>query len=317
LTQGRPDVVEVIPLNHHTEAELLERVASLEARSEHPVGQAVLAYARQRGVSVRAAEDYQIVPGRGATGRFGGRMYWLGSHRYLEERGQETEEVHRRLEALSQAGRTVVVVGNESHVCGFLTLADAVRPRAKQVVEALREIGLARVALLTGDNKATAEAIAREVGVDEVSAELLPEEKVAAVEDLVARYSHVAMVGDGVNDAPALARASVGIAMGAAGSDATIETADVALMADDLSRLPWLIRHSRRTLAVVRQNILFSVAVKAAFIALTFSGYASLWAAIAADTGAALLVVFNGLRLLHSKDTLHCHRTVKVRVTGR
>jgi Cd2+/Zn2+-exporting ATPase len=152
--------------------------------------------------------------------------------------------------------------------------------------------------MLTGDNRGTAEAIARETGVDEVRAELLPVEKVAAIDELLVRYGAVAMIGDGVNDAPAMARATISVAMGAAGSDAAIETADVALMADDLARLPWLIRHSRRTLAVIRQNIGFSLAVKAVFAAATFAGFASLWAAIAADMGASLLVIANGLRLL-------------------
>jgi Zn2+/Cd2+-exporting ATPase len=152
--------------------------------------------------------------------------------------------------------------------------------------------------MLTGDNEATAQVIARETGMDDFRAELLPADKVAAVEALVTRYGSVAMVGDGVNDAPALARATLGVAMGAVGTDAAIETADIALMSDDLERLSWLIRHSRRTLAVIRQNIIFALAVKAIFVLLTFAGYATLWSAIAADTGASLLVIFNGLRLL-------------------
>ncbi len=193
-----------------------------------------------------------------------------------------------------------MVIGNASHVCGLIALADAVRPGARQVVQALRDAGVKPIVILTGDNQGTADAIARETGVDEVHAELLPADKVTLVEALVAKYGRVAMVGDGVNDAPALARATLGIAMGAAGSDAAIETADIALMSDDLSKLPWLIRHSRRTLTVIRQNIGFSLSVKILFVALTFAGHASLWAAIAADTGASLLVIFNGLRLLNS-----------------
>lgn len=153
--------------------------------------------------------------------------------------------------------------------------------------------------MLTGDNRVTAQTIAREIGIDEVHSELLPEDKVTKVEELVSRYGTVAMVGDGVNDAPALARANLGIAMGTIGSDAAIETADIALMTDDISKLPWLVRHSKRTLAIVRQNITFALGLKAAFVLLTFVGMASLWAAIAADTGASLLVVLNGLRLLN------------------
>ncbi len=300
LTEGKPTVVEIVPMSGHDENELLERGAALEAHSTHPLARAIMAYAQQRGVAIRPAADYQITQGKGATGHFNGQEYWLGSHRYLEERGQETEEVHQRLETLAKAGRTVVVVGNASHVCGFIALADMVRPGARETLQALRDAGVKHLVMLTGDNRGTAEAIARETGVDEVHAELLPADKVTAVEALVAKYGNVAMIGDGVNDAPALGRATLGIAMGAAGSDAAIETADIALMSDDLSKLPWLIRHSHRTLAIIRQNIGFSLSVKAIFVVLTFAGYSSLWAAIAADTGASLLVIFNGLRLLSS-----------------
>ena len=185
-------------------------------------------------------------------------------------------------------------------VRGFITVADAVRPQAKAVIDDLHKAGVEKVLMLSGDNKGTANAIGKEVGVDEVRAELLPADKVTAIEELVKRYGTVAMVGDGVNDAPALASASLGIAMGAIGTDAAIETADIALMSDDLSRLPWLIQHSRRALGVIRQNIAFSLIVKALFVGLTFSGHASMWAAIAADMGASLIVIFNGLRLLQS-----------------
>lgn len=298
LTQGRLLVKEVVALNGHDETELLERVAALEARSDHPLAQAIVAYTAERGISILPAEDVRILQGKGATGRFNGKPYWIGSHRYLEERGQETEAIHERLEALSAAGRTVVVVGNEAHVCGFIALADAVRPESAPTIRALRRVGIGHFVMLTGDNAATARQIALETGVDEVRAELLPADKVAAIEALVAKYGHVAMVGDGINDAPALARASLGIVMGAAGSDAAIETADIALMSNDLAKLPWLIRHSRRTLAIIHQNVGFSLLVKAVFVALTFLGSASLWMAIAADMGASLLVTFNGLRLL-------------------
>jgi Cd2+/Zn2+-exporting ATPase len=199
---------------------------------------------------------------------------------------------------MSQAGRTAVVVGTAEHVCGLIAVADEVRQESRAAVGALRSAGIETIVMLTGDNRGTAEAIARETGIDTVRAELLPAEKVTEVEQLVARYGQVAMIGDGVNDAPAMARATLSVAMGAAGSDAAIETADVALMSDDLSRLPWLIHHSRRTLAIIRQNIVFSLLVKAVFVVLTFAGHASLWAAIAADMGASLLVISNGLRLL-------------------
>jgi len=301
LTEGKPTVVEVVPLNGHTETELLERAASLELRSEHPLAKAIVAFAHAKGVPVRPAEDFRVLQGQGAIGRFDGKLFWVGSHRYLEERGQETPEVHERQESMSHAGRSVVVVGNESHVCGLFAVADKIRPDASATVRELRASGIKHLIMLTGDNKATAQAIAREAGIDEIHAELLPADKVVVVEELVTRCGTTAMVGDGVNDAPALARASLGIAMGAVGSDAAIETADVALMSDELLKLPWLIRHSRRTLRIIRQNIVFSLSVKAVFAVLTLLGFAYLWAAIAADMGASLLVVFNGLSLLRSK----------------
>ncbi|WP_205847489.1 heavy metal translocating P-type ATPase [Planctopirus hydrillae] len=298
LTEGRPSVRAVIPLDGHTETELLERVAALEARSEHPLAQAILAHARSASVSIRPAEEYQEIPGKGASGRWNGEMYWLGSVRLLQERGQQTPEVQQQIAHLADQGQTVVVVGNQRHICGLLALADTVRPTAKAAISELKAAGVRHVIMLTGDTATTAEAIGREVGVDEIRAELLPAEKVQVVEKLVQEYKSVAMVGDGVNDAPALATASLGVAMGVAGSDAAIETADIALMSNDLSKLPWVVRLSRRTLRIIKQNIWFSLLVKAAFVVLTFVGYSTLWGAIAADTGASLLVIFNGLRLL-------------------
>ena len=298
LTRGEPTVVSVVPLNNHTDEELIERAAALEARSAHPLARAVSEYAAQRGITLRPASDVQVLKGKGVTGRFQGEPFWLGSHRYLVERGQEDAETTAKAEALERDGKTVIAIGNDRHVCGLLAIADTVRPGAAETLRALRAGGIEHLVMLTGDNRTTGEAIAREVGIDEVHAELLPEDKVAVVERLVDKYGAVAMVGDGVNDAPAMARASFGIAMGAIGSDAAIETADVALMTDDLGKLPWLVHHSRRTLAIIRQNIVFSLGVKAVFVVLTFAGFATLWGAIAADVGASLLVVANALRLL-------------------
>ena len=300
LTQGTPSVVDVVPMNGHDERELLTRAGALEHNSNHPLARAIIEETKRRGMSIPVAEQFETIQGKGASGLIGGKMYWLGSHRYLEQRGQETPEIHEQLQQMQEAGRTVVVVGNDEHVCGFITLADAIREETRGVIKQLHQAGVETLVMLTGDNEGTANAIAREAGIDEVHAELLPEDKVTAVERLVEQHQFVAMIGDGVNDAPALARASLGIAMGAAGTDAAIETADIALMSDDLSKLPWLIHHSRRTLSIIRQNIAFSLAVKVLFVALTFVGFASLWAAIAADMGASLLVIGNGLRLLKS-----------------
>jgi Zn2+/Cd2+-exporting ATPase len=300
LTHGVPEVQSIVPLAGYSDTELLQRIVGMETQSDHPLAHAIVAYARARGIEPLPAEEFRIFQGKGATARVGDTQYWVGSHRYLEERAQETPEIHERLEAMASAGQSVVVVGDEKRVCGLIALADAVRPEARAVVESLRQAGIEHIVMLTGDNQATASAIAAQTGVSEIRAELLPADKVAAVAELTTTYGAVAMVGDGVNDAPALARATIGIAMGAAGSDAAIETADVALMSDDVSKLPWLIRHSRRTLGIVRQNVVLSLSVKAIFVVLTFAGAASLWAAIAADMGVSLLVIFNALRLLAS-----------------
>ena len=303
LTEGHPEVRLIVPLSGHTEDEVLQIAAAVEARSEHPLARAIVRAAAGKGIHPAAAQGLQAIKGKGATATIGGKLVWLGSHRLLEERGQETPLMHEQLERMEVDGSSVVVLGKNEHVCGFIALADRIRPQARMAVEQMRAAGIERVIMLTGDNQGTANAIAREAGVDEVRAELLPEDKVAAVADLVQRFGQVGMVGDGVNDAPAMARATLGIAMGAVGTDAALETADVALMSDDLMTVPWLIHHSRRTLGVIRQNIFASLAVKAVFVILTLFGHGSLWAAIAADTGMSLLVVFNALRLLGSNRT--------------
>ncbi len=298
LTIGEPKVIDVIPMSGHNEGELLTRAGALESHSNHPLARAIVAEGIERGLSLPEAEEFEIIQGKGARGTFHGIFFWLGSHRYLEERQQEDANVHEQLEQMQEAGRTVVVVGNDEHVCGFITLSDTIREEARSALTELRDLGIEHLVMLTGDNEGTANTIAEQAGIDEVHAELLPEDKVAAIEAIVEKYGQVAMIGDGVNDAPAMGRSTLGIAMGAAGSDAAIETADIALMSDDLSRLPWLIQHSHRTVRIIRQNIFFALGVKAVFDVLTFAGFASLWAAIGADMGASLLVIFNGLRLL-------------------
>ena len=298
LTEGRPAVERVVGMNGHSEEDLLARAAAMEAHSNHPLALAILEHAKARNVAFEAASDFKILPGKGASALLNGRQFWIGSHRFLEERKQETPEVHDELALLSRTGKTVVVIGNETHVCGFISLADRTRPESRQAVEAMKSAGVKHVVMLTGDNEGTARVIAAEAGVSEVRAELLPEDKVDAIGALAQQYGSVAMIGDGINDAPAMGRATLGIAMGAAGSDTAIEAADIALMSDDLSKVPWLIAHSRRMLAIIRMNIVLSLAVKALFVGLTFAGHASLWSAIAADMGVSLLVISNGLRLL-------------------
>ncbi len=298
LTQGRPEVQRILPLDNHTERELLATAAALEAESEHALARAILRRAEKEGVPVRKAERFQAIKGKGAEGWIDGQWFWIGSHRFVHENVEEPPEVHRRTEELEDAGHSVVVIGNAEHVCGLVSLADTVRGEARQAVAAMKAAGVRRVVMLTGDNEVTAHAVAGQTGVDEVRSQLLPEDKVRAVEDLTRTYTHVAMIGDGINDAPALAAATVGIAMGAAGTDAAIETADVALMSDDLSKVPWLIGHARHTVTVIRQNVIFALSIKVLFLILALAGVSTLWMAIAADMGVSLLVILNALRLL-------------------
>ena len=304
LTHGLPEVQQLIALNGHSPRELLERAAALEANSRHPLAKAILRRAHAEGIAVKRAGDFRAIQGKGARGLVDGRPFWIGSHRMMHEMEMETQEAHDAAEKYEDAGHSVIIVGNDSHVCGLITVADAVRAEARQCIEDLRRLGVRKVVMLSGDNEGTARAVAEQTGVDEFLAELLPEDKVEAVEALTAQWGATAMIGDGVNDAPAMAAATFGIAMGATGTDTALEAADIAFMSDDLSKLPWLIRHSRRTLAVIQQNIAFALGLKFLFIALTMLGTASLWMAIAADMGASLLVIFNGLRLLHGhKDS--------------
>jgi Cd2+/Zn2+-exporting ATPase len=298
LTKGQPEVQAIVPLNGHTEEELLARAAALEATSEHPLARAILRKAREAGLAFTPAEHYQALPGKGGEGLINGRLFWIGSHRLMHEKGQETAEIHERAEQMEDAGHTVVALGNDHHVCGLLSIADRLRDNVPEIINQIRKAGVGQVIMLTGDNESTARAIAEEAGVDEYRCELLPEDKVEAIGRLVREHQTVAMVGDGVNDAPAMAAATFGIAMGAMGTDAALETADVALMSDDLAKLPWLIRHSRRTVRNIQQNISFALGLKLVFIILTMFGLATLWMAIAADTGVTLLVVLNSLRLL-------------------
>ncbi|MCV6601769.1 MAG: cation-translocating P-type ATPase [Cohaesibacter sp.] len=298
LTRGEPEVQDLIAFGLAHARELLQIAASLEAHSSHPLARAILAKAKQDGLILARVDEVQALPGRGVQGLIDGRAYWLGSPRYGNEKGLMTPMIEDMIADLQAKGQTAIVVGHEDGIMGLLALADAIRDDARNVIDALHAQGVKTIAMLTGDNEQTAKAVARSVGIDQVYANLLPEQKVDAIEALMADHKVVAMVGDGVNDAPAMARASFGIAMGAVGSDAAIETADMALMSDDIGKLPWMIGQSRRTLGIIKQNILFSLVIKAVFVSLTLSGLASMWGAIVADVGTSLLVVGNALRLL-------------------
>lgn len=307
LTLGQPAVTDILPLGGLAEEEVLALAAALERNSEHPLAQAVVREARHRGIYPAPAADFQVLPGRGARGRVNGSVLTIGTRTLLAECVSIPVELEAQLVRLEHEGKTVFLLGRcgpddgrggvSPPLQGAIAVADRLRPEARDAIRGLRAMGIRHVVMLTGDNISTANAIAAEAGVDEVRANLLPEEKVGAIEELEAEYGTVAMVGDGVNDAPALARATVGIAMGAAGAEAALETADIALMGDDLHKVPETLRLSRRTLGVIRQNIAFSLVVKFLFVALAVAGIATLWSAVFADVGTSLIVTLNGMRL--------------------
>ncbi len=301
LTRGCVRVVEVVSIDGVPPRDLVALAASLEARSEHPIGAAIVEHAIAEGITVTPAEAFEALPGLGAQGRVGQVDALIGNHRLVEERGMCSPAVDAHLSRLSASARTAVLVARSGGVAGIIAVADEPRATAREAVEQLRDHGVRHVALLTGDNAVTARALASELGIDEVEAELLPENKVDAVQRLKRKHGVVAMVGDGVNDAPALAIADVGIAMGVAGTDAALETADVALMADELLKIPYALRLSRATLRNMRVNIAFSLTLKAAFLIMAIGGTATLWMAVVADMGASLVVIANSLRLLRAE----------------
>ena len=298
LTHGRLQVVDVASTNGLPPPEVLRLAASLESRSEHPIGRAIVGHAIDERLALVGAEGFQALPGLGAEGRVGPDRVIVGNHRLFEERGLCSPAVHEQLEAMAARGCSSVMVARGGETVGLIGVADEPRASARAVVEMLRDHGIAHVVLLTGDQETPAKALASGLGITEYRASLLPEDKVAAVEELKRRYGVLAMVGDGVNDAPALATADVGIAMGVAGTDAALETADVALMADELAKIPFAIRLSRAASRNIRMNIAFSLLLKGAFLVMAFAGVATLWMAVVADMGASLIVIGNALRLL-------------------
>nr|WP_084300979.1 heavy metal translocating P-type ATPase [Pseudophaeobacter arcticus] len=301
LTEGRPEVAGLYPIGGISQTKLLQAAAALEARASHPLALAILAEATRQDLAFVAATDSRTVPGRGVEGRQGDQAIWLGSPRFATEKGFASTLPAAQMAEIEAEGATLVVVGDASGPMGLIALRDRLRAGARETIAALHDLGVKQVVMLTGDNAAAAGAVAQATGIDVVHAGLLPADKLAEVERLTERYDMVAMMGDGVNDAPAMARAHFAVAMGAVGSDAAIETADIALMSDDISRLPWLIAHSRRTMAVIHQNIGLSLVTKLGFALATAFGMASMWGAIAADVGVSLLVVGNALRLLKGK----------------
>lgn len=300
LTTGSPEVQTIRTMDGLTEPEALRRLVALEQRSEHPVGHAIVRYARKQGIQPAAVTEFRAVQGRGAEALVANEKFWAGSHRFLHEKGLEHGWVCRQVDDLEDAGHTAFLCGTERVVWAVVGLADPLRAEAPEAIAAIRKEGVEHVVMLTGDNTPTAKAVGEQLGIHDVRAELLPDEKAKAVQRLRDEHGSVAMVGDGINDAQALASATVGIAMGRRSTDVALETADIVLMNEDLRSLRFLLRHARRAAAVIRQNVMWALGLKAIFLVLAFGGVATLWMAIAADMGATLLVTFNGLRLLRA-----------------
>lgn len=294
LTQGKPAVTDIRTVSSIAEDAALQIAASLDSHSEHPVAHAIVTYWHGPLLDVK---QFEAITGRGVKGVISGTRYFVGNHRLIEELAICGPELEAILETLEQEGKTVVVLATEQEPLCVFAVADVIRESSVEAIQSIKEMGIHCV-ILTGDNQTTANAIATKVGIEDVRGNMLPEDKLRIIGELREQYTVVGMVGDGVNDAPALAKASVGFAMGAAGTDTALETADVALMEDDLRRLSLFLELSKKTSRVLKQNITLAIGIKAVFLALNLADLATLWMAVFADMGASLIVVANGLRLL-------------------
>ena len=298
LTEGKPKLVEWSPLNAGLDRARIEHIAAaLASHSDHPVARAIAAGLTPNSVEVR---NFSALAGRGVQAEIDGVVYVLGNHRLIEDRGQCSPALEAKLRTFEEAGRTVSLLASDTGALALFAVADTIKPSSRQAIAELEALGITPV-MLTGDNQATAQAIARDAGLTDVRGNLLPEDKLAAIKALQAQYGPTAMTGDGINDAPALAQADLGVAMGAAGTDIAMEAADVVVMNDDLRRIAETVRLSRKTHAVLWQNISLALGIKAVFLVLALFDNASMWMAVFADMGASLLVVANGLRLLRNR----------------
>lgn len=307
LTKGVPAVTDFEVLNKQAnEKELLSIVTALEYRSQHPLASAIMKKADAENISYSSVlvEDFSSITGKGIKGTVEGITYYIGSPTLFSELGAASADknLEQNVTALQNQGKTAMIIGTEQNILAVIAVADEVRDSSKEVIQKLHDMGIKKTIMLTGDNKATGQAIGREVGVTEIQAELMPEDKLNVIKRLRAEYGNVAMIGDGVNDAPALAASTVGIAMGGAGTDTALETADVALMGDDLSKLPFTVKLSRKSLNIIKANIAFAIGIKVIALLLVIPGWLTLWIAIMSDMGATLLVALNSLRLIRVKE---------------
>ena len=300
LTEGKPKVSQVFAWEG-TEEELLSIARTIEEHSKHPIALAIRNYTIDHNIGMRNGESFKAIVGKGAQATIDGVEYYAGNPKLFEEMGLHLRDRKDLIQKLQNEGNTLVIVGTNTNILGIIAVADAVREVTVKALKALKDVGIEQMVMLTGDNEGTAKKIAKQTGMDRYFAELLPENKVNAVKQLQQEGKLVAMVGDGINDAPALATANLGIAMGGAGTDTAMETADIVLMADNLEKLPHTMKLSRKALQIIKQNIWFSIFVKIVALVLIFTGWLTLWLAVMSDTGAALLVILNSMRLLGLK----------------
>ncbi len=305
LTEGKPKVTDIIPTDGLPDKEFLAIASAIESRSEHPLAEAIVKYSKEQGAEISSVlasiSVFEAIPGKGAKATINGKKYQIGNSRLFTEQAIDVEPVEHEVSRLQNEGKTVMMLGDDKRILGLIAVADILRENSGQAVIKLKKAGIKKVIMLTGDNESTARAIATKSGVDDFRADLLPEDKVDVIKDLLAEHGKVAMVGDGVNDAPAMAISTVGIAMGAAGTDTALETADIALMADDLTKLTDTIRLSRKTLDIIKQNIAFALIVKGLILLLVIPGWLTMWLAVIGDMGSSLLVTLNAMRLLRVK----------------
>lgn len=306
LTHGVPVVTDYLPQSDTNSNELLTMIAALENGSQHPLASAIMKKADEKGLPYRnlSIKEFTSITGKGIKGKVNDKMFYVGSPNLFDEilTNSIPPDLKATISQLQNQGKTVMAAGNTTEILGLLAVADKVRGNSKSVIQKLHSLGIQETIMLTGDNLRTANAIGNQIGLADIKAELLPQDKLTSIKELKSKYERVAMVGDGVNDAPALAASTVGIAMGGAGTDTALETADIALMADDLGKLPFTVKLSRKALAIIKQNITFSLGIKLVALLLVIPGWLTLWIAIFADMGATLIVTLNGLRLLRVKD---------------
>lgn len=306
LTKGVPVVTDLLATGSRTEDEVLTIAVALEKNSQHPLASALLHKADTAGIRLHEVlvEEFASLTGKGVQAKVNGTLYYAGNPALFEELlpGGIPERLRNQIRKLQMQGKTVIVLGTESEVLALIAMADDIREKSAEVIQKLHELGIRKTVMLTGDNVSTAHAVGQKAGITETRAELLPQDKLDVVKQLRKEEGSVVMIGDGVNDAPALAAATVGIAMGGTGTDTALETADIALMADDLGKLPFTIKLSRKTLQIIKQNILFALVIKALALLLIIPGWLTLWMAVFADMGATLIVTLNGLRLLNIKE---------------